>query len=49
MLTGMYPPSSGTARVYGWDIRTDMDSIRTSMGVCPQHNVLFDRWDTCWV
>ena len=43
MLTGMYPPSSGTARIYRLDIRTDMDSIRDSMGVCPQHNVLFDR------
>ncbi|KAE8742746.1 ABC-transporter, subfamily A member 02 [Frankliniella occidentalis] len=42
MLTGMYPPSSGTARIYGRDIRHDMDSIRSSMGVCPQHNVLFD-------
>lgn len=44
MLTGMYPPTSGTARIYGLDIRTDMDSIRDSMGVCPQHNVLFDRY-----
>ncbi|XP_034242493.1 phospholipid-transporting ATPase ABCA1-like isoform X2 [Thrips palmi] len=42
MLTGMYPPTSGTARIYGLDIRTDMVSIRDSMGVCPQHNVLFD-------
>lgn len=37
MLTGMYPPTSGTAHIYGLDIRTDMDSIRKSMGVCPQH------------
>ncbi|KAK3930971.1 ATP-binding cassette sub-family A member 12 [Frankliniella fusca] len=42
MLTGMYPPTSGTAKIYGRDIRKDMDSIRSSMGVCPQHNVLFD-------
>ncbi|KAK3933416.1 Phospholipid-transporting ATPase ABCA1 [Frankliniella fusca] len=41
MLTGMYPPSSGTARLYGLDIRKDMDAIRANMGVCPQHNVLF--------
>ncbi|KAK3933415.1 Phospholipid-transporting ATPase ABCA1, partial [Frankliniella fusca] len=41
MLTGMYRPSSGTARLYGLDIRKDMDAIRANMGVCPQHNVLF--------
>ena len=43
MLTGMYPPSSGTARVYGMDISSQMDAIRSSMGVCPQHNVLLSR------
>ncbi|KAJ1524618.1 hypothetical protein ONE63_011102 [Megalurothrips usitatus] len=41
MLTGLYTPTSGTARLNGKDIRHDMDAIRTSMGVCPQHNVLF--------
>nr|AIN44098.1 ATP-binding cassette sub-family A member 1 [Laodelphax striatellus] len=42
MLTGLLPPSSGTAKIYGMDIRTDMDAIRKSMGMCPQHNVLFN-------
>ncbi|XP_039280718.1 phospholipid-transporting ATPase ABCA1 isoform X2 [Nilaparvata lugens] len=42
MLTGLFPPSSGTAKIYGLDIRTDMDAIRKSMGMCPQHNVLFN-------
>ncbi|XP_062335379.1 retinal-specific phospholipid-transporting ATPase ABCA4-like isoform X2 [Osmerus eperlanus] len=41
ILTGMFPPTSGTATVYGKDIRTDMDSIRMSLGMCPQHNILF--------
>ncbi|XP_035980943.1 retinal-specific phospholipid-transporting ATPase ABCA4 isoform X2 [Fundulus heteroclitus] len=41
ILTGMFPPTSGTATIYGKDIRTDMDSIRTSLGMCPQHNILF--------
>ena len=27
----------------GYDIRTEMDAIRQSVGVCPQHNVLFDE------
>ncbi|XP_064252178.1 phospholipid-transporting ATPase ABCA7 isoform X1 [Passer domesticus] len=42
ILTGLLPPTSGTAYVLGWDIRSDIDSIRKSMGMCPQHNVLFD-------
>ncbi|KAM6235913.1 phospholipid-transporting ATPase ABCA7 [Porphyrio hochstetteri] len=42
ILTGLLPPTSGTAYVLGWDIRSDIDSIRKHMGTCPQHNVLFD-------
>ncbi|CAG0915031.1 unnamed protein product [Notodromas monacha] len=41
ILTGLLQPTAGTAKIYGQDIRTEMDSIRKSMGVCPQHNVLF--------
>uniref|UniRef100_A0A672G6Q6 P-type phospholipid transporter n=1 Tax=Salarias fasciatus TaxID=181472 RepID=A0A672G6Q6_SALFA len=41
ILTGMFPPTSGTALINGYDIRTDMDSIRKCLGMCPQHNVLF--------
>ncbi|GFS22085.1 ATP-binding cassette sub-family A member 2-like [Elysia marginata] len=44
MLTGMIPPTAGTASVYNYDIRTDMDIIRQSLGLCPQHNVLFDKF-----
>ncbi|KAL9155891.1 hypothetical protein ABFS82_09G035900 [Erythranthe guttata] len=43
MMIGLIKPSSGTAYVQGLDIRTDMDRIYTSMGVCPQHDLL---WDT---
>ena len=42
VLTGLYEPSSGTAKVYGQDIRSHMDEVRGSLGLCPQHNVLFD-------
>uniref|UniRef100_A0A3Q3JX75 P-type phospholipid transporter n=1 Tax=Monopterus albus TaxID=43700 RepID=A0A3Q3JX75_MONAL len=41
ILTGLYPPTSGTAYINGRDIRTDMDIIRSSMGTCPQYNILF--------
>uniref|UniRef100_A0A665XFV1 P-type phospholipid transporter n=1 Tax=Echeneis naucrates TaxID=173247 RepID=A0A665XFV1_ECHNA len=43
ILTGLFPPTSGTALVNGYDIRTDMDSIRKYLGMCPQHNVLFNE------
>ncbi|TRY62479.1 hypothetical protein DNTS_007141, partial [Danionella cerebrum] len=43
ILTGMFPPTSGTAYIYGKNIRTDMDAIRTSLGTCPQHNVIFQH------
>ncbi|XP_063704504.1 phospholipid-transporting ATPase ABCA3-like [Culicoides brevitarsis] len=43
MLTGMIPPTSGTALINGKDIRTDIDGVRDSLGLCPQHNILFDE------
>ncbi|XP_031720819.1 retinal-specific phospholipid-transporting ATPase ABCA4-like isoform X1 [Anarrhichthys ocellatus] len=41
ILTGLFPPTSGTAYINGSDIRTDMDTIRSSLGMCPQYNILF--------
>uniref|UniRef100_A0AAY4AA33 P-type phospholipid transporter n=1 Tax=Denticeps clupeoides TaxID=299321 RepID=A0AAY4AA33_9TELE len=41
ILTGLFPPTSGTAYILGKDIRTDLNAIRQNLGVCPQHNVLF--------
>lgn len=43
MLSGMYEPSSGTAYILDQDITTSMDSIRASIGFCPQHSILFDE------
>lgn len=43
MLTGITNPTSGTAFVNGYNIRTDMSKVRDSLGLCPQHNVLFDE------
>ncbi|KAL3640607.1 Phospholipid-transporting ATPase abca7 [Castilleja foliolosa] len=42
MMIGLVKPSSGTAYVEGLDIQTDMDRIYTSMGVCPQHDLLWE-------
>uniref|UniRef100_A0A4W6FEQ1 ATP binding cassette subfamily A member 4 n=1 Tax=Lates calcarifer TaxID=8187 RepID=A0A4W6FEQ1_LATCA len=41
ILTGLFPPTSGTAYINGRDIRTDMEIVRSSMGMCPQYNILF--------
>ncbi|CAG7823081.1 unnamed protein product [Allacma fusca] len=43
ILTGLFPPTEGTAYIYGHNIRTHMSSIRHDLGICPQFNVLFDR------
>ncbi|KAI3925695.1 hypothetical protein MKW92_030795 [Papaver armeniacum] len=42
MMIGLTTPTSGMALVEGLDIRTDMDKIYTSMGVCPQHDLLWE-------
>ncbi len=41
MLTGMIPVTSGNAFVAGRDVNTDMVSIRHTLGVCPQHDILY--------
>jgi len=43
MLVGFARPTTGTAYVEGFNIISDMDRIYTLMGVCPQHDIL---WDT---
>jgi len=43
ILTGLIPPSSGTAYIDGYDILTDIKVVRKRLGFAPQHNILFDR------
>jgi ABC-type multidrug transport system ATPase subunit len=43
ILTGLTPPSSGTAYIDGYDILTDIKVVRKRLGFAPQHNILFDR------
>ncbi|CAG0891749.1 unnamed protein product [Cyprideis torosa] len=43
MLTGLLPPMSGTAYINGYDIRTDIASVRSSLGLCQQHDVLMNQ------
>ena len=44
--TGFIPPTSGTALITGHDINDDIEGVRSSLGLCPQHNIL---WDTLTV
>ncbi|WIA37022.1 hypothetical protein OEZ86_014006 [Tetradesmus obliquus] len=43
MMVGLLEPSAGTALIGGYDITHDMDAIYSLMGVCPQHDLL---WET---
>lgn len=42
MLVGFAAPTSGWATLHGFNIRTHMHKIYTLMGVCPQHDILWD-------
>ncbi|CAH2064994.1 unnamed protein product [Thlaspi arvense] len=43
MMTGLVKPTSGSAFVHGLEICKDMDRVYTSMGVCPQHDLLWEN------
>ncbi|HSY58889.1 MAG TPA: ATP-binding cassette domain-containing protein, partial [Terriglobales bacterium] len=36
MMTTLTPPTTGTARIAGYDIRSDADGVRHALGVIPQ-------------
>eukprot|EP00468_Gymnochlora_sp_CCMP2014_P002772 CAMPEP_0167748496 /NCGR_PEP_ID=MMETSP0110_2-20121227/4870_1 /TAXON_ID=629695 /ORGANISM="Gymnochlora sp., Strain CCMP2014" /LENGTH=1828 /DNA_ID=CAMNT_0007633517 /DNA_START=234 /DNA_END=5720 /DNA_ORIENTATION=- len=42
VLTGLFPPTSGDIMYGRQDMIANMDSIRSCMGVCPQHDILFE-------
>jgi ATP-binding cassette subfamily A (ABC1) protein 3 len=46
MLTGLYEQSEGHAELFGIDMFNDMNAVRQVMGVCPQHDVLFELLTT---
>lgn len=43
LAAGLFPPTSGHAYIHGYEISQDMVQIRKSLGLCPQHDVLFDN------
>jgi len=42
MLTGLIQASSGHCEAFGLDLFEDMTKVRQFLGVCPQHDILFD-------
>ena len=42
MLSGLTPASSGDALIYNLSVANNMLAIRKFMGICPQHDILFD-------
>lgn len=42
MLTGLLSKTNGSARIFDNDLFGQMSSVRRYMGVCPQHDVLFE-------
>lgn len=41
MLTGLLEQTEGEAEVFGFNVFDDMDRLRSMLGVCPQHDILF--------
>jgi ABC-2 type transport system ATP-binding protein len=41
MLTCLFPPTSGTARIYGHDVVADADQVKRLIGVVPQDLALY--------
>ncbi len=42
VLTGSVTATSGTASVSGFDISTDMETVKRVIGVCPQFDILYE-------
>ena len=43
ILCGLYEATSGTAFYEGMDCLKNIDEFRKNLGICPQHDVLFDK------
>jgi ATP-binding cassette subfamily A (ABC1) protein 3 len=43
ILTGLLMKSKGAATIFDHDLFYEQDKVRQMMGVCPQHDVLFEQ------
>jgi ABC-type multidrug transport system ATPase subunit len=46
VISGAVPPTRGSARIADFDVVDDLDSIYRVIGVCPQHDVVWDDLTT---
>ncbi|KAG0321451.1 hypothetical protein BGZ99_003922 [Dissophora globulifera] len=42
ILTGLYEPTHGWARLAGFELDTEIKDVYRNIGVCPQHDILWD-------
>ena len=42
ILSGLTPASAGKISIYGKDVATEIENVRANLGVCPQHDILFN-------
>jgi ABC-type multidrug transport system ATPase subunit len=42
ILTGLYDATAGEANISGFDIHKERDQVYRVIGVCPQHDILWD-------
>ncbi|KAF9186902.1 hypothetical protein BGZ51_001692 [Haplosporangium sp. Z 767] len=42
ILTGLYEPTQGWARLAGFELDTEVKDVYRNIGVCPQHDILWD-------
>ncbi|KAG0053436.1 hypothetical protein BGZ89_002912 [Linnemannia elongata] len=42
ILTGLYEPTQGWARLAGYELDTEIKDVYRNIGVCPQHDILWD-------
>ena len=43
LLAGLEAPDSGMASVGGFDVVADREVMRQNLGMCPQHDILYDE------
>lgn len=46
ILTGVFSATSGSATVAGFDIESEMDSVQSKIGVCPQFDIFYPELTT---
>ena len=42
MLTGILPPTSGSAEILGFNTWNQWDSVQKLIGLCPQQSILYN-------